>query len=212
MGFGLLSIGYLATFLLPITLANFGLSYLATLFGSVLMFFALKTLKDYERQFTLGYCLTVVFFALGIFEIFKTYLPAIKDNETLGNIYSWVYFGLVILMHWCLLFPARNLASKVELPSLAKSLYIGDVLVLSYVIAYLFPIDYPIELTIFVLMTLYLFVSFIRCAKNIAPADEKPLPQKGFFAKLDRELDKREQEAVLKTLREREEYQKKKKK
>lgn len=115
MGFGVLFIGYVVTFLFAMT----KLSVITNLFGALIMMYALTLLSRYNRFFKYALiasgALTVYGIVYLIFVLFMNSSPEIMET-----VLTYVKAGIVFLYHIPLLKGISQLAYEVELPKVAR--------------------------------------------------------------------------------------------
>lgn len=222
MGFGLLLIGYLITYVLKMTADGIDAGGFALLLGYGLMMYGLWKLNRFHPSFAFAKWLCVPLLLLSAVEAaqnvagwFSVSLP--WYGETLSTVLSWAQFLGLMIFHATLLYAIRMLAKEVGLPAISIAAVRNSIFVALYALLYLASyLPFSTEtvqkyLAVPCILTLILFVAlnlwlFLSCAKNIcAEGEEEPEPKRyklGFLNKINDKLLANEERAIEETKRE----------
>lgn len=225
MGFGILLIGYLVTYVLKLTADGIGAGGFALLLGYGLMMYGLWKLNRFHSAFAFAKWLCVPLLFLGAVEAAFNVtgwfsLPTGWYEGTIQTALAWAQFLGSMVFHAAMLYAIRMLAKEVGLPTLSIAAVRNSVFVALYALLYLasylpfstetvkkyLAVPCILTLIFFVALNLWLFLS---CAKNIcAEGEDEPEPKRyklGFLNKINDKLLENEDRAVESTKREAEE-------
>lgn len=239
MGFGLLFVGYLATYLLSIS--NYG-NYPAII-GCFLMLYALSKLAEYEGGFKKAFFaalpMTAAVGALLVCDMLVAFGVLVKEDIVIFDaVAHYVKIAADIAYHVTLLFAVARIARNTELPKIEKAawrnLLISSLFFVTEVVEFTVPTTSPARMYIFFAAVLLWLssltlngVMLMSCYMRICPEGDEDLPQKpsrfGFInkfresydrreAKMQNELKKRREEEVRRSLDRRRERLNKKRK
>ncbi len=206
MGFGILLIGYLITFVIWLTVQAINVGSVALLLGYALMFYALSMLNRYHDAFALARWIAAIqllpalwFSVVDASSLFGFVLPPLwADHVNMGV--TGASFALEILFLLSLLYAIRALADSIELKHISLAAVrnaifviahavlsiVADLPFLSGVKPYLTASRFLVELVVIVSMALLL----LGCAKNICrEGDEDVTPMPSRFGWVNRMTD-----------------------
>lgn len=203
MGFGILLLGYLITYLIAITAGSIGIGSLALLAGSVLMFWGIRSLRRFSVAFEAAKWLTLPIFALGLCRLWQDVAKAwfvwegtVADVMT--AVVTWTSFATTLLFHFAMLYAIRVLALEVGLGKLSSHAMYNTMAVGIWGALFLL-CNMPamgakllpylgFSMTLFNLVYLISnIVLLLRCAKNIcAEGDEEVAPKPSRFEWINR--------------------------
>ncbi len=203
MGFGILLLGYLITYLISITAGSIGIGSLALLIGSSLMFWGIRGLCRFNTAFAPAKWLTLGVFALGLFRLWQDFFSAwflvdASVDAILTAILTWASFVITLLFHFAMLYAIRVLSLEVGLNKLSSHAMYNTLAVGIWGVLFLL-CNMPSlgeSLLPYLSFSMALFnlvymisniVLLLRCAKNIcAEGDEEVAPKPSRFEWLNR--------------------------
>ena len=213
MGFGLLFIGYLATYLLSIS-GHYG--YYPAIVGCFLMLYALSKLVEYEPNFKKAFfaaLLLTVSVGTLLFGEISSYFGS--EFTQLNNVAHYVKIAADILYHAALLYAVAKIARSTELPKIERAawrnLIISSLFFVTEIVETALPNVYVFFATVILWLSALLLnsVMLMSCYMRICPEGDEDLPQKpsrfAFINKFRESYDKREQKVQNELKKRREE-------
>ena len=203
MGFGILLLGYLITYLISITAGSIGIGSLALLGGSVLMVWGIRSLCRFNISFVPAKWLTLPLFALGLCRLWQDAAKAWfvwegNAADLMTTIVTWASFAITLLFHFAMLYAIRVLALEVGLNKLSSHAMYNTLAVGIWGVLFLF-CNMPsigesllpyLSFSMALFNLVYLIsdiVLLLRCAKNIcAEGDEEVAPKRSRFEWINR--------------------------
>lgn len=206
MGFGILLLGYLVTYLISITAGSVGIGSLALLAGAVLMFWGIRSLCRFSTSFVPAKWLTLPVFALGVCRLWQDFFSAwltvgASVDATLTVVFTWASFAITLLFHFAMLYAVRVLSLEVGLNKLSSHAMYNTLAVGIWGVLFLFCNMPAIGESVlpYLGFSMSLFnlayiisniVLLLRCAKNIcAEGDEEVAPKRSRFEWVNRISD-----------------------
>lgn len=225
MGFGILFLGYLLTFVIVATLEQLGIGFACLLLGYSLMLIALRRLQLYHRSFTAAKWLLapllVTALYSGVVSVANLFLwqlpPVVLRMEGAVNV---VVAVLLLCFNFALLYGIRSLAAEISLQRIATSATRNAVFVGIYGVLFaLVQVPFVAEqakkalaMSVWMVQLVWIFCNLwllVTCAKDICPAgDEEVAPKRYRFEWLNRigdAYEKNRQRSIERTTMEAEE-------
>lgn len=217
MGFGLLFLGYIATFLM--SLNSFGFAFRLT--GCAIMFSGLSKLSEYETRFFYAkisvFLMTLSALAECIVTLILDYSTASVTflNDNTKNICLTVFFAMAVLFHVLLYRSVYKISKdvgtqKITVSTVRAAVFSGIELIIILAAIVMWYVNAEIAKYIVMAAMLYPFLLFVinlvliySCYKNICEEGDEEAPRKPsripFLNKLFDAAEKREQEIYDKT-------------
>lgn len=217
MGFGLLFIGYLLTFVVSMTLYGWAIRIV----GCVVMMIGMHKLREYFRQFVYAEVVAALFLLTGIAEGVFYFIKHYAGEEALPQfsvtLEGWVWLALVMLLHLLMLWALSNAAADVGLDKQRTTALTAMIITVLWASTYALGTAKIIPPGFYYLMLIILIVvtaiSIFGCYKNICPEGAEDMGRKKtgiqFLDRFFEKLDARETRAVETTRREIEERERK---
>lgn len=185
MGFGILFLGYLVTYVLTLVLNSLGVGFLGYLLGIVLMFSGIYRLSRYQNTFR--YSMVALGFMLlpnalrAVSEISKLMGVQIKD---FGEAAAWTFFFVSVVFQAMMLYAIGQIAKETDLKAIRASAYRNGIFVLIYAVTYVLSKILPVSAAIYFRLPVLVFevvlilcnlLLILTCAKDICPAGEEEI-------------------------------------
>ncbi len=215
MGFGLLFIGYLLTFIVSITLYGWAIR----LVGCIVMLVGMHKLRDYFGQFRYVEIIAGLFMLTGIAEGAFYFIRRFLGEEAVPSlalaIEGWVWLALVLLLHLALLWTLNLAAESVGLQKQRSMSLTGIIIAVLWACTYAMGLAKIIPPGFYYLMLFILIIvsacSIYGCYRHICPEGENETLRKktgiGFIDRFFEKVDEREARAIEATRAEIEERQ-----
>lgn len=214
MGFGLLLAGYIAAFLMSMTLYGWAIRIL----GCIVMILGCRKLHEYFRGFAYvegaAALVALTGIAEGVFYVTERINSAVPD--IVKTVEGWAWFAVVLLFH-LLLGWELNLAAKavgIEKPrtTALTSMVTAVIWALTYALGIMKLIEPGFYYVLLLVLIVLSAVAIYGCYKNICPAGQEnaPLRRKtriGFIDRFFEKVDEKEARALETTRAEIEERQ-----
>ncbi len=218
MGFGLLLIGYIITYIVTVGLGNY--LFAGMLIGGFIMFLALCELRKYCPTFLYAIIANVLLILCSFYEtaafVDDAFLLEIGfHSETLLLVFDWIEFAINLIFNISLLYGIADLSRRVDYPETKQKAYRNMVFVgfynvfqmLIFIPNSIFERDRGFFLTLLMFIQLFyaLFntVLILKCYAMICPAGEEDMKRKPsrfeFINKMRQKQDEREQQAIEST-------------
>lgn len=216
MGFGLLFIGYLLTFLLSMT--SYG--FIFRLLGILLLSFSLIKLRDYQIKFNYPLWCSFVLIITGIFDFIYTgaeKLSYVRPDwmTSLKNSVGWIEFLLFAFMNAAILYAIAQLARQLELDkqriaAWRNMVFLGIYFILDFLRMGVFADNEKYAgyflLPTFIIRILFVILNLIlifSCYMYICPEGDEDMPRKKtgirFIDNIAEESDRRSEKARKET-------------
>lgn len=230
MGFGLLFLGYMFSYIIRIGLGNY--AFAAMLVGCFLMYLGLSELRKYCPTFLYAFILDIALVLCAFFESVRGLDEIFMlswgiNGSTLASVFEWVGVFLDLLFNAAIIYGIIDMAKRVDFPDIKSkavrnSVFVGIFYVYQFLI--MLPIE-AIEREKSFLMTLLVLFSVVytvlnaalifRCYALICPEDDVEMKRKpsrfAFINKLNEKTDEREARATESAIKYYEEKLKQKK-
>lgn len=205
MGFGLLTLGYVFTFILSLT--SFG--YISRLIGYIIIIVALEKLRYYERTFRYTQFALIPLICVSLYQGITDILMrigTINHGVISGSTAQITNPAFLMLFHVLLLLSIYYIGKDTGLDKI-KNASIRNLVIMSvYACLFIF-MQIPISLTeqymryfslnaliLQLIWTVLNIILMLSCAKNICPEDEEDIPiKKSKFLFVNNFRDKLEQ-------------------
>ncbi len=195
MGFGLLLIGYVFSF---VTLPGLGgYAFAGMLIGGFIMYLGLCELRKYSPVFIYSLIVSILIIICSVFKC-GVWLNSWLDlgiglfGESVGHVLDWIKFALYALFDFSMLYGIADLSSRVDYPDTRKKAFTNMIYVSIFVVfqlIMLMPFISAVgEENVGVLMTLLVIVQVIytvfnallifKCYAMICPAGQEDMPRK----------------------------------
>ena len=230
MGFGLLFIGYVITYILRLGLGDY--AFASMLIGCFLMYLGLSELRKYGPAFIYALIADILLILCSFFECLEGIDMILSlDIEVYGafvsEVFMWIGIALDLVFNIVLLYGIADMARRVDFPQIKGKAYRNMVFVGAFnifQIVLLLPIESMSEDKSFLMTLLVVFSLFytlmnaalvFRCYALICPQGDEEMKRKPsrfeFINRMNENADEREQRAAESTIKYLEEKARKKK-
>lgn len=215
MGFGLLFLGYMFSYIIRIGLGNY--AFAAMLIGSFIMYLGLSELRKYSPVFIYSYVLDILLILCAFFESIRGIDEIFMlswgiHGSTAAAIFEWAGVILDLLFNAAVIYGIIDMAKRVDFPdirsrAIRNSVFVG--IFYTYQFFIMLPIE-AVEKEKSFLMTLLVLASVVytvlnaalifRCYALICPEGDVEMKRKpsrfAFINKLNEKTDEREARAT----------------
>ena len=216
MGYGLVLIGYLLTFFTSLTLYG----WMTRLLGYLVMAYGFYKLKDYFPSYKLSLFVMLALFPIGLgeagCELAKMFGALAESVDPIKNIICYTRDGMIFVFHIFFLVSTYIAFGVVEMNE-KKVSAVTDICAVTvgyvfYILSALGIVEANVTFFVQLIWSLMVAVLILSCYMRICPEGDEDMPRREskipFINKFSEALEKREKEAIERTMRDIEEKKK----